>query len=139
MENKQKKQIEAQVSVTGRDLPISTKKAIVLCKILNNKKLEPSMKFFEGIASGKQGVTLVRREALKPNKGTKHPIKTAEVFVKLLKSLNANATNKGLDTSKIILGAKADKAASPMKPGNRLRKFKRSHVTIIGKVMEKKK
>ena len=49
----------------------------------------------------------VARATLKPGKGTKYPVNTAEHFIKLLKSLNANASNKGLDINKVVLFAKA--------------------------------
>ena len=127
------------VIVKGRDLPISTKKAIILCKLLQNKRMEPSLKLMEDVANNKKAIKLGRREALKPGRGTKHPIKTAKVFVKMLKNLSANASVKGLDVGKLIITAKADKASSPLRPGARLREFKRTHVLLQGKVVESKK
>ena len=139
MENKKQKQSDGMVVVRGRDLPISPKKTMVVCKLLNNKKIDPSIKLLEDLVSQKKGIKMNKREVLKPGKGTKYPINVAKQLIKLLKSLNANASVKGIDTNKIILSAKADQAARPMKQGARLRQFKRAHVLIQGRVMEEKK
>ncbi|MFC1686283.1 uL22 family ribosomal protein [Nanoarchaeota archaeon] len=139
MENKQTKQNVGMVVVRGTSLPISTKKSVVLCKLLKNKKIEPAIKFFEEIIDMKKGIKMNKRETLKPGKGTKYPIKTTKQFVKLLKNLNANAVTKGLDVSKLVLSASANQASRPLKAGARFRKFKRTHVKIEGKIKEDKK
>lgn len=138
VENKQIKN-EGTVVVRGRNLPISTKKAMAICKLLKGKKIESSIKFLEEVAKMKKGISLDKREVLKVKKGPKHPIKTIEPFVKMLKNLNANASVKGIDASKLVLMAKADRAPRPQRPGARLRKFKRTHVLIEGRVEETKK
>jgi len=140
MESKTKIQSGAKVVVKGRDLPISTKKSMVLCKLIRNKKIDPSLKLLDEVIKKKKGIKLNKKETLKAGKGTKYPISTAKYFVKMIKSLNANAGSKGFDQSKLVISlAKADKAARPMKPGSRLRKFKRTHVILEGKVVEDKK
>ncbi len=139
MKGKNNLESGSMVLVKGNNLPISAKKSIVLCKLLKGKTINEGMKMMENIIDMKKGISLNKREALKVKRGPKYPIRTAQQFVKLLKSLNANANVKGLDVDKVILAAKADRAASPMKGGNRLRKFKRTHVLIEGKLKSEKK
>lgn len=139
MENKTQNKSAGIVLVKGNDMPISTKKSIVICKLLKGKKIEPSIKFLESVAKEKYGIKMNKRETLKPGRGTKYPIKTVEAFIKLLKSLNANAAHKNLEVGKIRLSAKANQASRPLKSGSRYRQFKRTHVEIIGKVVEDKK
>lgn len=139
METKTENKSSGSVVVRGSDMPISTKKSIVICKLLKGKKIDSAIKLLESVANEKFGIKMNRKETLKPGKGTKYPIKTVEAFIKLLNSLNANASYKNLDVGKIILSAKANQASRPLKAGARYRQFKRTHVEIIGKVVEDKK
>jgi len=131
MENKTN---QVAVVVNGRDLPMSNKTAMILCKVIKTKKIEPSIKLLERVMEEKIGISFAKGKVKTGNNGLKYPVNAAGIFVKLLKSLSANATVKGLDPSKIIIHARADIAPRPNRPGRRPVKFKRTHVTLEGSV-----
>lgn len=138
MVNKIKAQSEMAAVVNGRNLPISFKTSVILCKVVKNRKIEPSIKFLEAVEREKIGISFAKGKVRKGNNGMKYPHKAAGVFVKLLKSLSANAVVNGVDPSKILVHARADKAARPNKPGARPFKFKRAHVTLEGTLVADK-
>ena len=132
-------------TVQGKDLPISYKMAGAICRFIKNKNPQKSIELLELVKNQRMSIP-VRGEAAhkRDQKGGysrgKYPTKSTEFFIKLLKSLIANAKTNNLDTEKIIVTiAKADKASNPIR-GTRLslgrKKFKRAHVFI--KVEEKK-
>lgn len=126
---KEKKEVVAK----GKDLPISTKQSMAICRAINGKKINSAMEMLQKVEK-KQRAIAMKGEI--PHRrgigGGRYPIKAAKVFLKLLKSLGANASVKGVDAEKLIIFCKADKAGKSMKPGRRSRKFKRTHVTLIG-------
>jgi len=122
----------------GKDLPISTKQSIAICRFIRGKMLNKAIEELEKVEKKKKAIAMKgefphRKGISKSGGGGRYPIKAAKVFIKLLKSLSANAAVKGLDTGRIEIYAKADKAGRPRKPGRKLRKFKRTHITLIGK------
>lgn len=124
--------------VRGRDLPMSVKQAMMLCLVLEGHRIEPSIKLLEQIQKQEIGVKINQGVVKKSKAGVKYPIKASGVFIKLLKSLNANANVKKIDPSTLIIHARADKAARPQRPGAQYMRFKRCHITVEGIAKVKK-
>ncbi len=121
-----------KVIVRGRDLPISEKDASTMCKAIKYQKVSDSMKFLEKVLKKEMGVKNEGGRVRVTSHGAQYPQNVAKVFTKMLKSLSANASVKGMNTEKLVVFAKTDKASRPQRPGNRLKKFKRVHVTFEG-------
>ncbi len=120
-----------------RDQPISVKHAVEVARALRGKKLTRAIAYLEDVIAKRQPVPYRRyvqeSAAHKPGIGPgRYPVKTATVFLSLLKLALANAKHAGLDTEKlIIVHCKADKASQPYKPGRHTRRtFKRTHIEV---------
>ena len=117
----------------GKDLRISTKQAVDICKFIKGKSPELAIKELSEIA--------VKKRAL-PMKGEiphrhgnmmsgRYPINACKAFINLLKSLEANASVNNLQDV-YIETTKADIASRPYRRGGS-RRFKRTHVLLIAK------
>ena len=121
-------------TVNGRNLPISNKQAIEICRFLKGKSIDESLKFLSDVLKEKKAVPM--RGELPHRKGImggRYPKKSSAEFIKLLKSLSANALKKNLDVTKLKVHGIANTAPRPMRGGRQRRKFKRTHVTLIAK------
>jgi large subunit ribosomal protein L22 len=123
-------------TVKGNNVGISTKQSVEICRFLKNKKIEQAINELEEVVKMKRAVPMrgefPHRKGI--SGGGRYPVKAAAIFIKLLRSLEANANAKNLDTANLIIMAKADKASRPQKSGKFSgRRFKRTHITIIAK------
>lgn len=125
--------------IYGRNLPISLKHSKFISKFIKGKKIEIVIMELEQVMKKKQVIPMKGELPHRKGKGMmsgKYPVKASEHFIKLLKSLNANSSVNGLDTSKtIIKEAIVNKAPDQMHRFGRT-KFKRTHVKL--KAMESK-
>ena len=131
--------------VYGKDLPLSYKTSGAICRFIKNKNPQKSIELLELVIKQRMSIPVRGEAAHKRDQKNgyargKYPEKASKFFIKLLKSLIANAKTNNLDTEKIIITiAKADKASNPMR-GTRLgfgrKKFKRAHIFM--RVEEKK-
>ena len=128
MENK-------EARVEGKNIGISTKHCIAICRFLKGKNIEKATQEMEEVVKMKKAIPMKKGAPHKKGMvGGKYPVKASKVFIKMLKNLEANASVKNLDTSKIKVFGKANRAPRPQRPGKyRGRKFKRTHITLIGK------
>lgn len=101
---------ERTVIASGRDLNISFKEAVELCRYLKNRKLEEAKKILEEVIDLKRAIPYKRfnkkvaHHRYDHTSGpSRYPKKVAKALLKILESLEANAEFKGLDTSKIKL------------------------------------
>ena len=139
---KEKKKVERvkkeEAVVNAKSLPISTKFSIALCKFVKGKKIEKALADLEDVLTKKKAVPIKGEYAHKRGKGMvsgKYPKNAAEQFIKLLKSLQANANYNSIENP-IIAEAIANKASEPHGRFGRIRR-KRTHVTL--KAKEKKR
>lgn len=139
-ENVEKKNEAKEASVRGKNLPISKKHAVAICKFIRNKKLEDAIKILELVKKKKVPVPFAKgMPHRKGIAGGRYPVKASSYLIKMLHNLAANASAKGLDASSLIISAKADKGVTFPHPGRRSQRvFKRSHITIIAKEKKEK-
>lgn len=130
--------------VLGKDLAISAKKSIEVCNFLRNKNTKQAKLILADVIAMKQAVPFKRFKMEIPHRSPglgpgKYPIKVAKEFLRLIKEVEANAQNKGLDTNNLIFKTLvANKASRPFHFGRQRRtKMKRTHVEIV--VQEKAK
>ena len=132
--------------VMGKDLPISTKQSVEICKFIRHKDLQKVKQILNDVILMKRAIPFTRF-----NKDTGHrigkiaagrfPQKAAGHILKLINSLEANAQNKGLNTDSLYIKTIiANKASTPWHYGRlRRRKMKRTHIEIIAEEKEIKK
>jgi large subunit ribosomal protein L22 len=135
---------ENVVKVVGRDLGISTRHAIEICSYIKGRQVKNAIALLENVMKQKVAIPFRRfTEGAGHKKGMgsgKYPYKAAKQFMFLLKSLEANASNKGLSTELKIIHACAQKAAEPFHYGRKRRiRMKRTHIEIAAEETETKR
>jgi len=116
--------------VYGKDLPVSTKHAIAICKFIKGKKPEQAMNELNEVIKFKKAIPM--KGEIPHRKGAiasgRYPVKASQVFIKLLKNLIGNSNVNGLEEPVIVI-AKPDRASRPYRRfGNR--RFKRTNVLL---------
>lgn len=116
--------------VNGKDIKISLKHAVAVCKFIKNKSIEEAINKLEEVKKMKIAVPM--KGEIPHRKGMmsgRYPINAVKEFLILLKSLKANAINNELELEKLKLASMANVASRPIK---RLGKgyHKRAHVQI---------
>ena len=120
--------------VHGNSMKISTKYSIAICSFLKGKKISQAINELEEVSKMKRAVPMKGEVSHKKGIPSRYPVKAGKAFIKLLKSLEANASAKGMDLENARLSAYANKASRQQKPGRHSgRKFKGTHVTILAK------
>lgn len=123
--------------VYGKDLPISLKQSVEVCKFIKRKELGKAKEMLESVIKKKMAVPYTRYKRSMPHRSGRmatgrYPIKVCQNILLLLKSAEANASNKGLDKNNLIVKTlMPNTAARPMHPGrHRGRKMKRVNIYI---------
>ena len=137
-----KNNIKEQSAVAkGLNLPISPKQSFEISRHLRFKKTSFAKRFLEDVIALRQAVPFKRATrdvGHKPGMSSgRFPQKAAKEFLKLIKSAEANAQNKGLNTANLtITKLLANKASVPFQGGRQRRGSSRAHLEI--KVEERK-
>ncbi len=122
----------------GVSLPISAKKSVELCSFIRGKGLNKAMRLVQGVIDEKIAVPF--RKYAKGGTGHKpgigpgrYPVKVCEDVLKLLKQVQANARNKGLDSANLVISnILANKAGMAWHYGRqRRRRMKRTHIEVV--------
>jgi len=123
---------------SGRFLNISLKKAVEVCNSLRGKSLNSGLKLLDNVIEEKIPIAYHRYNrggtGHKPGMGPgRYPVKTCIEIRKLLKSTEANAEQKGLDSKNLFIAhICAQKASISWHYGRlRRRKMKRSHIEVV--------
>ena len=115
-------------SVNVKDLPISTKQSVEVARFIRGKNLMKTKIVLNEVLKKKIAVPYVRYNKDTPHRPGKiasgrYPQKTTMHFLRLLKSLEANAENKGLNVESLILEEViANKAANQWRYGRMKRR-----------------
>ena len=92
---------ESTARAIGRELPISPKKAVELCRAIRGKTVEDAKEYLERVIALKQAVPMKRYKMMVAHKAGigpgRYPVKVARHFLKVLQSAEENAGYKGLD------------------------------------------
>lgn len=112
--------------------PISTKHAIAICRFLKGRKIKESIELLEKVIKQDAAVPFIGEVPHKKGIPARYPVNASKAFIKLLKSLSANASQKGLNLEIARIHGNANLASRGHKPG-RLgrRKFKRTHILLV--------
>ncbi len=132
---KEIKQDGAKLNV--RNLSISTKHAVEICRFIRNKSLTKAKALLLTVINKKSAVPYRKHNkkvAHKPGMASgKYPVKASNQILKLLNSVEANAEDLGLDTKSLVISEiKANKGAQQFHFGRkRRRRMKRTNLQIV--------
>ena len=137
---------EKLVKAVGLDLPISPKHAIELCTYIKGKELVKVKAKLNLVIEEKFVMPLSRFDRKRGHKAGHlgpgfYPKKASKHFLNLIKTLEGNAKNQGLNLENLyIQNAMANRAPiSWHYSRHRGRRMKRTHVTLFAKQRETKK
>lgn len=122
--------------VTGRNLAISPKTAMMVCAFLRGRKLSAAKRILEDVIHQRQAVPYTRftdgvghRRSIAA--AGRYPLKASKEILMLLKSCEANAVDQGMTGDLRIAEIRANRASSPMRYGRHSRReAKRAHVYL---------
>ena len=132
IEKKEIKRIKkTEAVVHGKSLFISTKHAVAICNLIRGKNIDKAISILEN--AEKMKIAVPMKGEIPHRKGKimsgRYPVKAAKEFIKLLKSLKANALMNELELEKYKIFCKANIASRPYRRFGKGR-FKRTHVEI---------
>jgi ribosomal protein L22 len=133
-EKKVVKKIKTEAVINLRNLPISTKYSVAICKFIKRKKIADAISDLEQVLVHKKSVPMKGEIPHRKGKGMmsgRYPKKPTEHFIRVLKSLLANSNANGL-VDPIIGEAVANIGSRPFGKFGRVRK-KRTNLTIKAK------
>jgi len=126
----EKKNAKIEAVVNAKNLPISTKHAIAICNMIRNKDINKALEKLE--LAHKKKIPVPMKGEIPHKKGImsgRYPIKALGYFIKVIKSLKANALVNELELEKYKIFCKANVASRPYKRFGKGR-FKRTHVQV---------
>lgn len=137
-----KKIKKTEAVARGQDLSISKKHVMAILGFLKGRKIDEAIKILELVLKKRQAVPF-RGYEIPHRKGKgisegRYPRNASREMIKILKSLQANATMVNVDLDKAVLSGKANDASRPYKRGGSMR-FKKTHVELWVKEIPKKK
>lgn len=136
---KKKAPKKEEVTVSAKNLPVSTKVATAICKFINNKDVVVAMNELDMVTKLKKAVPM--KGEIPHRKGKimsgRFPQRAALNFMHLLKNLHSNAIQHDVENP-IIKLAIANKGTTTYAKGGRARK-KRSNITIVARQKKEKK
>ncbi len=99
---------EKTARALGRDLPISRKKSMELCRELRGMRLDEAKEYLEAIIRKKRAVPFRRYTSGAGHKKGhigpgRYPVKAAKYILELLESAESNADYLGMDTDELII------------------------------------
>ena len=125
---------KSEAMISGKNLHLSMKRSRDFCRFIKNKKIVKAISDLEEVLSHKKAVPAKGEIPHKPGKkmaGGIYADKTAEHFLRLLQSLQANANALSVENP-IIAEAIANIAPRPFGKFGRVKR-KRAHVKLIAR------
>ncbi|OYT36358.1 hypothetical protein B6U91_01330 [Candidatus Pacearchaeota archaeon ex4484_71] len=131
-EKKKEVKIKKEFAVTNaKDIPISTKQAVAICKFIVGKPIQKAINELEEVTKLK--IAIPMKGEIPHRKGKimsgRFPLRASKQFIKILKELQGNSNQNNVDEP-IIKEAIANKAQRPYGRFGSHKK-KRSHIKII--------
>lgn len=98
---------EKYAKAFGKNLPISIKDAVNLCRSLKGMKLDDAKDYLEDVMNKRKAVPYFRYlDSISHRRGIgpgRYPVKEAKYILKVLENAEANAENKDLDTDNLYI------------------------------------
>ncbi|MFH1311252.1 MAG: uL22 family ribosomal protein [Nanoarchaeota archaeon] len=135
----QEKPKKTEAIINAYNIPVSTKYSIAICKFIKNKKISDAIVDLEQVIKLRKAVPMkgeIPHRKGKRMMSGRFPKLASENFIKILKSLSANAVYNNLEDP-IIAEAIANMGVRPYGKFGQVRK-KRTHIRLIAKSKNKK-
>jgi large subunit ribosomal protein L22 len=93
----------------GREMHISPKHSMEVCRMIRGKKLEKAKEMLEGVIAKTRAVPFKRHHRCMGHRKGKgfgpgrYPVKAAGAILKIIESAEANAEYSGLDTESLVI------------------------------------
>jgi ribosomal protein L22 len=129
-----KKPKKTSATVRGLDIPISTRHSVAICKFIKSKDVDSAIALLEQVMAHKKALPMKGEIPHRKGEGMmsgRYPEKATGEFIKLLKSLKANADANEIDEP-TIAEASANLASMPYGKFGSVRK-KRTNVWITAR------
>lgn len=103
------KEGETVAKARGKELHISPKHSMEICRALSGKKVENAKKYLESVIAKEQAVPFKRYVRCIPHKkgpgfgAGRYPVKAAKAILRVLSDAEANAEYSGLDTDNLVI------------------------------------
>lgn len=115
------------------NVPVSTKKAMAVCRFIKNKTIDHAIKDLEQVMAQKKAVPM--KGEIPHRHGNimagRYPVRTAKEFILILKGLKGNSTMNGIENP-VISEAVANWASRPYGRFGATKK-KRTHLRIVAR------
>lgn len=120
----------------GFDLPISRKRGFEICRAIRGKTVEQAKSFLNNVIYLKVAVPFKRYNRDTAHKSSskgpgRYPIKAAKAILKILKTCEANAIQKGYATANLKVYAIVGKGSKFRRPGRHRWESKRTHIEMV--------
>ena len=122
----------------GVALPVSTKKTVEVCSFVKGRELSKAIRLLEGVIAEQVAVPFHKYAkggtGHKPGIGPgRYPKNVCTEVIKLLRQVEANARNRGLNAAGLVVSSiLAKKAAKAWHFGRqRRRQMKRTHIEVV--------
>ncbi|GEM_PF-2771511 len=141
---KEKKVVKKTEAVArGHDLGISKKHCMAILEFIRGRRIDEAIMILERVLRKRQaipfrGYEIPHRKGKGISEG-RYPRNASKEMIRILKSLQANASTVNVDLDKAVLSGKVNDASRPFKRGGSQR-FKRVHVEVwVKEVVQAKK
>jgi ribosomal protein L22 len=134
-----KKKRKATAVVNALDIPISTKQSAAICRFIRGKKIQDAISDLEQVIALKKSVPMKGEIPHRKGKGIasgRFPKKAAERFIKILRSVSANAVNNDIENP-VIIKSVANIGSRPWGKFGQVRR-KRTHIIIVAGTRQNK-
>ena len=136
---KQQIQKKEQATTYGRNIHMSKKHGMAICKMIKGKKIDEAIQDLQRVIKMKKVVPFNGEIPHRKGKGMmsgRYPIKASGLFITLLKGLKGNVIVNGMELETTVISeASANWGYRPLRSDNR--KGKRTNVLIIAKEIKK--
>ncbi|MBS3091981.1 hypothetical protein J4466_01035 [Candidatus Pacearchaeota archaeon] len=136
----EKKIKRTEATIYGRNLPISLRHSVAIGRFIRNKKIPAAISDLEKVIKKKVAIPVVGEMAHRRGKGMmsgKYHVNASKEFINLLKTLSANSSVNGMDLDRTIIYETIPNKAPVQHHRFGSTKFKRTHVLIKAKEMER--
>jgi large subunit ribosomal protein L22 len=128
----------SMVRAVGRDLSISPKHAIEICKYIKGRNVNRAVTILTEVIDKTRPIPFTRFiQGVGHKRGQlgsgKYPVKASQAILSILQSAIANAKFKGLaESSLVVESIQAQRGSSPLRFGRiRGRSAKRTHIEVV--------
>ena len=128
--------MDKHAKAIGKDLPISTRASVEICKHIRFKPLDKAKQILQDTIEMKKPIPFNQFTEGAGHKagmkGGKYPIKACTHILRILESAEANAHNKGLSKELKIVHLIPQKSSKAYHYGRQIRrKYKRTHIEVV--------